>query len=136
MSLFPCFLLQPIFLSYWLGFLQPIIPNYVSWFPYYILVRFSALNFGSSLDWCLGTMWVFIGTQYFVAPFLGIIYFGMPLSLCANDISLQVTYLGVFPVGINSFHLNGWIHRRHDFEFYNLTTLIWIWSFCSNVGQN
>ena len=82
MSLFILSLLHPIFTSCCMGKIQLVLFNSI------FLAFIYAKHFGTSLNRFLGSIQLSFGSQYYSAPLLGIIYFGVPLSLRAKNDSL------------------------------------------------
>ena len=74
---------NPIFPSFWMFFLQPVIIHYVSWIPYYVLNFVGALHFVTSFDLCLGTMRLSVGTKLFwLTLYWDYLFFIAIITLC------------------------------------------------------
>ena len=82
--------------------MQPIIINCVSRIPYSVLEFIGAPYFDASLDWCLGSMQVYVDMMDFGAYPIGIIYYGIPLYFCDNDViyglSLPLGFTGIIKI--------------------------------------
>ena len=92
MSLLIRSLTQSIFPSCCVVLLKLVIINSILWMPDSILWFIDAPHFGATIVWCLVPMQVFVGIWDFVLPYLWLIYFGAPLSVCTNDVGFWVTF--------------------------------------------
>ena len=78
--------------------MQSVMLNSIYRMSYSILGFIGAHRFGASFYRCLGPRQVSVGMPDFGAPFLGLIYFGVTLSINANNSSFRVTYTLGFPL--------------------------------------
>ena len=110
MTLLLCYLFQPIFPSCWMGWLQPVLHNSGSWITDSFLDFIGDTNFGTSPDWYLRPMWVYVVSRYSGAPPFRLIYFLALLYFHANNVSLRITFSWFFSGVINTPLLSTYIY--------------------------
>ena len=92
MSLLLRYLVQTILISWTLDLKQYVFPNYISRITDYLMYFGGSPHSGATTNQCLFPSYVFVVRQYFGAPFIGIINFGAPLSVC--DINIHSCFIG------------------------------------------
>ena len=96
-SLFISSLPHTIISSHWVGFLQSVILKYFPRIPDSVIVLVGALHFGAPLVQYLYHMSLSVGMRDFCPPFIGLISFCAPLSLCKNCVGFCFTFTLGFP---------------------------------------
>ena len=104
MRIFIRYLFQTIFVGWKLCLQQSAFHNSISRITYYLVGFGGSSYFSADNNWCSGPSYLFDIRCYFGMPLIGIIPFGVLLSLCAINVRFQVISFG-FQVTSSGFRV-------------------------------